>query len=72
MSSQPDYNFNQPAQSSSTSENGSLHLPFALLSAAIAIMMIAQTVEYVFKQRSALHDGEAQLADYYRKPRSRS
>jgi len=28
-------------------------------------MMIAQTWN-VFKQRSALHDGEAQLADYYR------
>ena len=63
MSSQPDYSFNQPA--SSTSESTSLQLPFALLSTAIAIMMIAQTWN-VFKQRSALHDGEAQLADYYR------
>ena len=63
MSSQPDYSFNQPA--SSNSESASLQLPFALLSAAIAIILIAQTVN-VFKSRSALHEGEVQLADAYR------
>jgi len=65
MSSQPDYSFNQPASSSSNSESASLQLPFALLSAAIAIILIAQTVN-VFKARSSLHEGEAQLGDAYR------
>lgn len=63
MSSQPDYSFNQPAPS--TSEGFSLQLPFALLSTAIAIILIAQTVN-TFKGRSALHDGEVQLNDAYR------
>ena len=63
MSSQPDYNFNQPV--SAPSEGGSLQLPFALLSTAIAVMMIAQTVN-VFKVHSALSQDKAQLADAYR------
>lgn len=64
MSSEPDYNFNQPA-ASTNSDGLSLQLPFALLSAAIAIIMVAQTVN-VFKARSGLRDGKAQLADAYR------
>ena len=55
MSTEPDYNFNQPASSSSTSENGSLHLPFMLLLVAIAIIFIQQTVTS-FKMRTSLSD----------------
>lgn len=63
MSSQPDYNFTQPV--ASHSDSGSVQLPFALLSTAVAILLIAQTVN-VFKARSGLHDAEAQIADAYR------
>jgi hypothetical protein len=62
MSSEPDYNFNQPA--SSSTENISLMLPFALLAAAIAVIMVAQTVN-VFKQRSSLRDGSVELTKAY-------
>ena len=55
MSTEPDYNFNQPASSSSTSENGSLHLPFMLLLVAIAVIFIQQTVTS-FKMRTSLSD----------------
>lgn len=64
MSSEPDYNFNQPA-ASSNSDGFSLQLPFALLSAAIAIIMVAQTAN-AYKAHNALRDGKAQLADTYR------
>ena len=64
MSSEPDYNFNQPA-ASTNSDGFSLQLPFALLSAAIAIIMVAQTVN-IFKARNSLRDGKTQLADAYR------
>jgi cell division protein FtsL len=65
MSSQPDYSFHQPTPTESTDSSLSLHLPFALLATAIAIVMIAQTWN-VFKQRSSLHDAEAQLNGFYR------
>jgi hypothetical protein len=55
MSTEPDYNFNQPTQSSSTSENGSLQLPFALLLVAIAILFVQQTVTS-FKMKTSLND----------------
>ena len=64
MSSEPDYNFNQPV-ASANSDGLSLQLPFALLSAAIAIIMVAQTVN-IFKARNTLREGKAQLADAYR------
>jgi len=60
MSSEPDYNFNQPA-ASTTPENTSLHLPFALLSAAIAIILVQQTINS-FKLKSSLNEGKDQLA----------
>ncbi|MEP6669308.1 MAG: hypothetical protein ABJF10_09160 [Chthoniobacter sp.] len=64
MSTEPDYNFNPPAASGS---NGiSILLPFALLSAAIAVVMVAQTVN-VFKARTSLRDGKTQLTDAYQK-----
>jgi sensor histidine kinase regulating citrate/malate metabolism len=62
MSSEPDYNFNQPA--STSIETASLMLPFALLTAAIAIILVAQTVN-VFKQRSSLRDGTVELTKAY-------
>jgi hypothetical protein len=62
MSSEPDYNFNPPAP---VQEGISLHLPFALLSAAIAVVMIAQTAS-VFKQRKALGEGKVQLTEAIR------
>lgn len=66
MSSEPDYNFNEPATGSNSGSSGlSLQLPFALLSTALAVVMITQTTN-TFKQRSALRDGKAQLADAYR------
>ena len=67
MSSEPDYNFNQPAASNG---NGfSIQLPFALLTAAIAVVMVAQTVN-VFKARTSLRDGKTQLTDAYQKRQS--
>jgi hypothetical protein len=54
MSTEPDYNFNQPAQSSS-SENGSLLLPFALLMVAIAILFVQNTVA-AFRTKGSLND----------------
>jgi hypothetical protein len=67
MSTEPDYTFNQPA--TSNSEGVSIHLPFALLTAAIAVIMVAQTVN-IFKQRTALRDGKVQLVTLFenRKP----
>ncbi|HSI10649.1 MAG TPA: hypothetical protein VK961_01335 [Chthoniobacter sp.] len=63
MSSEPDYNFNQPAASANS--NGlSLQLPFALLSAAIAVVMVAQTVN-TFKAKNSLRDGKVQLTEAY-------
>lgn len=63
MSSDPDYNFNQPA-ASANSNGFSLQLPFALLSAAIAVVMVAQTVN-TFKARNSLRDGKVQLSEAY-------
>ena len=63
MSSDPDYNFNQPAVSANS--NGfSLQLPFALLTAAIAVVMVAQTVN-TFKAKNSLRDGKVQLTEAY-------
>lgn len=63
MSSESDYNFNEPATSASS--GFSLHLPFALLSAALAVVLINQTAN-TFKQRTALREGKAQLIDAYK------
>lgn len=64
MSSEPDYNFNQSA--AANSDSMSLHLPFALLTAAIAVVMVAQTVN-VFKARTALRENKTQLIDVVHK-----
>jgi hypothetical protein len=54
MSTEPDYNFNQPSQNSGT-DNGSLLLPFALLMVAIAILFVQNTVA-AFKMKGSLND----------------
>jgi hypothetical protein len=63
MSSEPDYNFNQPVVAQS--DSFSLQLPFALLSTAIAILMVAQTVG-VIRTGNALHDNKTKYADALR------
>ncbi len=64
MSSEPDYNFNQPTVGNS--EGISLMIPFALLTLAIAVVMVAQTVN-VFKARTALRENKTQLIDVVHK-----
>ena len=71
MSTEPDYNFNEPV--SATAPAGpSLHLPFALVTSALAIFMFAQTINIFFNQknlrenREQLNQGKIQLADAYR------
>jgi len=65
MSSEPDYNFNQPT-SAANSENGSLLIPFALLTAAIAVVMVAQTWN-TFRARTALRENKTQLIEVVKK-----
>jgi hypothetical protein len=66
MSTEPDYTFNDPATPTYTAGSApSLHLPFALLTAALAVVMITQTTN-TFKLRTSLREGKAQLADAYR------
>ena len=57
MNSDADYSYAEPSPSSP-----SLHLPFALLSTALALVMISQTMG-VFNQKTALKDGQKQLID---------
>lgn len=64
MSSEPDYNFNQPAVANA--EGLSLQIPFALLTLAIAVVMIAQTWN-AFKVRTALRDNKAQAIELVHK-----
>jgi hypothetical protein len=59
MSSEPDYNFNPPAAAVAVEEGSPLLLPVALLILAIAVIMVAQTVN-IFKQHSALKDAKVQ------------
>jgi len=63
MSSESDYNFNETAPAMSS--GSTLHLPFALLCAALAVVLINQTAN-TFKQRTALREGKAQLIDAYK------
>jgi hypothetical protein len=62
MSSEPDYNFNSPSTTSASGSDGgfSLHLPFALLSAAIAILFVQQTISS-FKTKTALNEAKENL-----------
>src|SRR4051812_34973801 len=69
MSTETNYPFkDSPSSASSSSAEAaspSIHLPFALLTAALAIVMINQTVS-VFKQRTSLREGKAQLVEAYK------
>jgi hypothetical protein len=65
MNSDADYSYNDPSPVSYSSGT-SLQLPFAILSSAIMILLIGQTMA-VFKQKSALQEGRVQLADAYTK-----
>lgn len=63
MSSEPDYNFNETVVPAAP--GFSLHLPFALLSAALAVVLVNQTAN-TFKQRTSLREGKAQLVDAFK------
>ncbi len=69
MSTEPDYNFNETA---STEAGPTLHLPFALLTTAVAILLLAQTIGTFHNRtnlregKSQLIQGKAQLAEAYR------
>ena len=63
MSSEPEYNFNEPVVAEPAS-GFTLHLPFALLCATLAVVLITQTVN-TFKTRTSLREGKAQLAEAY-------
>lgn len=65
MNSDADYSYSEPAASYAPS-GPSLHLPFALLCSALAMVMITQTAG-TFKQRTALTEGKAQLTDAFAK-----
>jgi hypothetical protein len=66
MKPESDFSFSEPPVETARSAEPSLQLPFALLTCAIAVVMIAQTVS-TFKQRSALQEGHVQLADAFKK-----
>ena len=57
MESEPEYTYAEPAPS-----GPSLHMPFALLSSALAVIMIMQTVG-IFHQKTALKEGMEQLTE---------
>jgi len=58
MSTEPDYNFNEPATTESSSM--SLSLPFSLIAAALAVFMAAQTHNSFFTRRNLI-EGKEQL-----------
>jgi hypothetical protein len=67
MKPESDFSYSEaPVENSSALSEHSLHLPFALLSSAIAVLMIAQTIT-TFKQRSALQEGAVQLTETIKK-----
>jgi hypothetical protein len=67
MKPESDFSLSEPpVESSGRAAEASLQVPFALLTCAIAVVMIAQTVS-TFKQRSALQEGQVQLADALKK-----
>src|ERR1700679_378047 len=66
MNPDSDFSLSEPPVEAARSTEPSLQLPFALLTCAIAVVMIAQTVS-TFKQRSALQEGHVQLTDAFKK-----
>lgn len=65
MNSDADYSYSEPAPVYAPAAP-SIHIPFALLCCSLAMVLITQT-SGVFKQRSALQEGKAQLADAFAK-----
>jgi hypothetical protein len=67
MKPESDFSLSEPpVETPVRSAEPSLQFPFALLTCAIAVLMIAQTVS-TFKQRSALEEGHVQLTDAFKK-----
>jgi hypothetical protein len=64
MSTEPDYDFTETT-STVSADHYSLHIPFALLTATLAVIMIMQTVN-TFKTRDGLREAKVQLAEAYR------
>jgi hypothetical protein len=65
MNSDADYSYSEPPAAYAPS-SPSLHIPFALLSCALAVVMINQT-SGTFTQRSALRKGKTDLAEAFSK-----
>ena len=69
MSTEPNYPFKESSSPSSPvsaeAAGPSILLPFALLTAALAVVMVNQTLS-VFKQRTSLREGKAQLVEAYK------
>ena len=63
MNSDADYSYAE-APAVYTPASPSIHIPFALLSCAIAMFMIMQT-QAVFRQKSTLQEGKTQMADAF-------
>jgi len=66
MKPESDFSFSERPADTAQSAESALQIPFALLTCAIAVLMIAQTVS-TFKQRSALQEGHVELTDAYKK-----
>jgi hypothetical protein len=70
MSTEPDYNFNEPATESSTAAPA-YHLPLALISSALAVFLFAQTSNAIFTRdnlkeaKTQVLKNKADLADAY-------
>jgi len=69
MKPESDFSFSEPPVETAPSAEPSLHIPFALLTCVVAVFMIAQTVG-IFKQRSDLLKGKAQLTEESKKRES--
>ena len=71
MSTEPDYNFNEPATEPAGAAP-TLHLPLALISSALAVFLFAQTSNAIFardtlkENKSQVLKNKADLADAYR------
>jgi hypothetical protein len=61
-----DFSLSEAPPESARSAEPSLQIPFALLTCAVAVLMIAQTVS-TFTQRSTLEESHSQLADAFKK-----
>jgi hypothetical protein len=65
MTPESDFSLSEPPVETARAAEPSLQFPFALLTCAIAVLMIGQTVT-TFKQRSALQEGQHQLTEAFK------